>query len=66
MHPAVSKVATGMHRLVFWKSGRIIMMGSMAASRLRVLGMIVLAVGGAVPQLSLSADNPADGPAASV
>src|ERR1700722_16003557 len=54
-----------MHRLVFWKSGRRIMMGSMAASRLRVLGMIVLAVGGAVPQLSLAADSPADGPAAS-
>jgi iron complex outermembrane receptor protein len=40
------------------------MMGSMAASRLRVLGMIVLAVGGAVPQLSLAADSPAGGPAA--
>jgi iron complex outermembrane receptor protein len=40
------------------------MMGSMAASRLRVLGMIVLAVGSAVPQLSLAADSPADGPAA--
>jgi iron complex outermembrane recepter protein len=40
-------------------------MGSMAASRSRVLGMIVLTVGGAVPQLSLAADSPADGPAAS-